>query len=108
MTIRVSEDAAELREIADAVARQAEAQTLLSLGIDVANPLQAQRDFMVLREVGQLVMDSEFRKDMEYLRTWRLAIQEVKTKGLVTIVGIVVTGLVALVVAGFKGWVRMP
>ena len=95
---------AEIQTIAEAAAKAAVEETLLSLGIDTRDPIQAQRDFMVLREVGRLVMDSEFRKDMEHLRTWRLAVKDVKTKGLVTLVGILVTGAVALLVAGFKGW----
>jgi len=54
------------------------------------------------------VMDSEFRKDMEHLRAWRMAIHDVKSKGIVTLVGILVTGSVALIVAGFRGWIKMP
>lgn len=95
---------AELQDLAETAAQKAVTQTLLTLGIDVSNPLQAQKDFMVLREVGQLVMDPEFRKDMEHLRNWRLAIRDVKTKGLITIIGLVVTGAIGLMVAGFKGW----
>lgn len=99
---------AEIQAIAEAAAKAAVEETLLSLGIDTRDPIQAQRDFMVLREVGRLVMDSEFRKDMEHLRNWRLAVKEVKTKGLITLVGILVTGAVALLVAGLKGWVKLP
>lgn len=99
---------AEIQTIAEAAAKAAVEETLLSLGIDTRDPIQAQRDFMVLREVGRLVMDSEFRKDMEHLRNWRLAVKEVKTKGLITLVGILVTGAVALLVAGLKGWVKLP
>ncbi len=101
-------DTVELRMIAEAAAMAAVEETLVKLGIDVSNPIKAQQDFMVLREVGKLVMDSEFRKDMEHLRTWRMAINDVKSKGIVTLVGILVTGSVALIVAGFRGWIKMP
>lgn len=101
-------DTVEMRIIAEAAAKAAVEETLLTLGIDARDPIQAQKDFMILREVGKLVMDSEFRKDMEHLRTWRLAVKEVKTKGLVTLVGILVTGAVALMVAGLKGWIKLP
>lgn len=97
---------AELRDIAEQAAKEAVRETLLTLGIDVSNPIQAQKDMMLLREVGKLVMDTDFRKDMEHVRTWRLAIQEIKTKSLVTAVGVVVTGVIGLVVAGFKGWIK--
>lgn len=98
---------AELRDIAEQAAKEAVRETLLTLGIDVSNPIAAQKDMMLLREVGKLVMDPEFRKDMEHIRTWRVAVQEVKTKGLVTLVGLLVTGVVGLIVAGFKGWLRI-
>jgi hypothetical protein len=35
-------------------------ETLLAIGLDVADPLKAQRDFVVMREVGALAMDPEF------------------------------------------------
>lgn len=101
-------DAVEMRTIAEVAAKAAVEETLVKLGIDVSNPIKAQQDFMVLREVGKLVMDSEFRKDMEHLRTWRMAINDVKSKGLITLVGIIVTGSVALIVAGFRGWIKLP
>lgn len=101
-------DTVEMRVIAEVAAKAAVEETLVKLGIDVSNPIKAQQDFMVLREVGKLVMDSEFRKDMELLRTWRMAINDVKSKGIVTLVGILVTGSVALIVAGFRGWIKMP
>lgn len=101
-------DAVEMRTIAEVAAKAAVEETLVKLGIDVSNPIKAQQDFMVLREVGKLVMDSEFRKDMEHLRTWRMAINDVKSKSLITLVGIIVTGSVALVVAGLRGWIKLP
>jgi len=101
-------DTVEMHMIAEAAAKAAVEETLIKLGIDVSNPIKAQQDFMVLREVGKLVMDSEFRKDMEHLRAWRMAINDVKSKGIVTLVGILVTGSVALIVAGFRGWIKMP
>lgn len=101
-------DTVEMHMIAEVAAKAAVEETLIKLGIDVSNPIKAQQDFMVLREVGKLVMDSEFRKDMELLRTWRMAINDVKSKGLITLVGIIVTGSVALIVAGFRGWIKLP
>jgi hypothetical protein len=97
---------AELRDIAEQAAKEAVRETLLSLGIDVSDPIAAQKDFMVLREVGKLVMDPEFRKDMEHLRTWRIAVKEVKSKGLLTLVGLIVTGLAGFVVVGAKAWLE--
>lgn len=94
----------QIEQIASEAARKAVKETLLTLGIDADNPIAAQKDMVILREVGELVMDSEFRKDMEHLRTWRLSVNSVKSKGLLTIVGLIVTGAIGLLVAGLKGW----
>jgi hypothetical protein len=95
---------AQIELIAAEAAKKAVKETLLTLGIDADNPLAAQKDMMVLREVGDLIMDAEFRKDMEHLRTWRVTLNGVKSKGLLTLVGLIVTGVVGLTMAGFQGW----
>jgi len=76
--------------------------TLLTIGIDVANPLQAQRDFAIMREVGRLIMDAEFRKDLEHTRRWRLAMEAAQSKGFLTIVGLVVTGTATAFIVGMQ------
>lgn len=101
-------DTVEMRIIAETAAKAAVEETLLMLGIDTRDPIKAQEDFMVLREVGKLVKDSEFRKDLEHLRSWRLAVKEAKSKGFLTILTILVTGAVGLMVAGFQGWIKLP
>ena len=93
--------------IAEVVAKATVEQTLTTLGIDVNNPIKAQQDFMILREVGKLVMDSEFRKDMDHLRAWRLAIKDVKSTSFVTLIGIISTGIIALILADIKGWFKL-
>jgi len=49
----------EVREIAEATGREVVRETLLAIGLDVADPLKLQRDFVVMREVGALAMDPE-------------------------------------------------
>lgn len=100
-------DTVNMRIIAEAAAKAAVEETLISLGIDARDPIQAQKDFMALREVSKLIIDPEFRRDMEHLRSWRLAVNEVKAKSLLTLVGILLTGGVALLLAGFKGWIKL-
>lgn len=95
---------AQIEQIASEAARKAVKETLLTLGIDADDPLNAQKDMVILREVGKLVLDAEFRKDMEHLRAWRVTVLDVKSKGLMAAVGIIVTGVIGLLVAGFKGW----
>jgi hypothetical protein len=50
----------EVREIAEATGREVVRETLLAIGLDVADPVKLQRDFVVMREVGAFAMDSEF------------------------------------------------
>ncbi len=44
---------APLQQIADVAAQKAVRETLLLLGIDVENPIEAQKQFAVLRELAQ-------------------------------------------------------
>lgn len=83
-------------------AERAVRATLLTIGIDVSNPLQAQRDFAVMREVGRLAMDAEFRKDLEHTRRWRLSMEAAQSKGFLTIVGLVVTGTATAFFVGLQ------
>ena len=84
------------------VADRAVRTTLLTIGIDVANPLQAQRDFAVMREIGRLAMDAEFRKDLEHTRRWRLAMEAAQSKGFLTVVGLIVTGTATAFFVGLQ------
>jgi hypothetical protein len=59
-------------------------ETLKSLGVNMDEPFEVQRDF-------------------QYLRSWRTAVQTVKTAGLKASVGVFVTGLLGLVWAKMTG-----
>jgi hypothetical protein len=113
---------AQVADIAERAADRATRQILLTLGVDVDNPLDAQRDFAVMREVGRLAMDAEFRKDLEHARDWRRAMEEPdgisadlahtrrwrkiveasSSKGVLTGVGILVTGAISMIVIGVQ------
>lgn len=95
----------EVTEIAEQAAQGAVKATLLAIGIDVTNPLAAQRDFVVLREVGKLALDEEFRKDIEHTRKWRKTVEAIQTKGMLTVAGSIVAGLIGLVVLGAQSWI---
>lgn len=99
---------AELKDIAEIVAQKAVEETLLKLGIDVRNPLQAQQDFVVLREMRELMKDTEFQADIAHLQKWRKSMDSIQTKGLLTVVTLFVTGLIGLLVMGLKGWIKLP
>lgn len=97
---------AELRDIAEQAAKEAVRETLLTLGINVSDPLSAQQDFIVLREMRDLMKDKEFQADIAHLRKWRTALDAARTKGFLTVVGILATGAVGFLVVGFKTWLE--
>lgn len=63
--------------------RQTVEETLLSLGIEVDDPIKVQRDF-------------------QHLREWRETTEALKSNGLMTLLGIVVVGLAGFLWIGFK------
>lgn len=95
-------DVALLERIAQRAADKAVADTLTRLGIDPSDPISAQHDFAALREVRKLVESREYQADLMHLRTWRKSMEGIRTKGVVTIIGLVVTGLAAAVWIGLK------
>ena len=46
----------------------------------------------------------EMRKDLAHLREWRTTCEAMRGRGILTIVGMAITGLAALILLGFKGW----
>lgn len=63
--------------------KEAVGEAFTKLGIDANDPLEMQRDF-------------------QHLREWRLAVAAMRTKGMLTIIGIVVAGSVAAFWLGVK------
>lgn len=57
--------------------------TLTALGLDISEPIELQRDFQALRD-------------------WRLSVESVKSKALITSIGIIVAGIAAALWLGFK------
>jgi hypothetical protein len=58
-------------------------ETLTTIGIESDDPIEMQKDFSHLRE-------------------WRITVQDVRKKGILTIVGLLVAGVVAFIWIGFK------
>jgi SpoVK/Ycf46/Vps4 family AAA+-type ATPase len=113
---------ADLEDIAEAAAKKAVRETLLTIGVDIANPIDVQRDFAVMRQIGRMAMDAEFRKDLEHARSWRQdmerpdgaaddladarkrrkAVEAIKSKGVMTAVGIIATGFLGALFIGLQ------
>ena len=64
-------------------------ETLLALGVDVEDPTQVQRDFAALR-------------------SWRTSMETVRRQGLIVAIGIMVSGLLALVWTSLHGGSAAP
>lgn len=94
-----------LEQIASNAARQAVRDTLVTLGVDPAHPITVQRDFAALSEVRSLLEDKEFQADLAHLRQWRLTVSGVQSKGMLAMVGILVSGVIGLLVMGFSTWI---
>ena len=67
--------------------RQSVRETLTSMGIDSHDPIAMQRDFQTLRD-------------------WRRASETIQSKGVLTIVGILVAGVIGVLWLGLKHAVR--
>lgn len=77
--------ASEIENIAHQAARQAVAETLLTLGIDVSSPGAIQ----------------EVQKDMAHVRLWRQSVDTVRKQSLIAAVGIIVSGIAGAVWLAF-------
>ena len=60
-------------------------ETLVQLGVDPSDPLEMQRDF-------------------QHLRQWRESGEELKRKGTLTLLGIFLSGTVALMLVGLRDY----
>lgn len=88
-------------DIARKAATEAVQQTLLTLGVDTTNPLQAQATFVALKNLVHTFASEEMQADLAHLRAWRQTTTSLKSKSMMTIVGAVTAGILALVWTGF-------
>lgn len=70
--------------------------TLISLGIDPKDPIEAQKDMAALREIRLLHSDPEFQRDMTHLRYWRTNLEQVRTRGTMIVVTLTTLGAAGL------------
>jgi hypothetical protein len=94
----------QMEALAETVASKVVAEMLIKLGIDHARPLEVQHDFQALREVRTLLTSQDFQADLSHLRKWRQAMESGTSKGILAIIGLMISGIAALLVIGFKTW----
>lgn len=92
----------DIEDIAQRVAEKAVKTVLLQIGINVDNPIDAQRDFYLMREAGKLASDLEFKKDIDHIRSWRLRTQSLTTKGFLIVFTMFVSGILTSAWLGFQ------
>lgn len=73
-------------EEARALILEAVRETFLMLGVKVDDPIEVQKDF-------------------QHLREWRNTTESIKSKGLLTVMGILVSGMLAALWVGIKEFV---
>lgn len=95
-----------MQQVADEAAGKAVAQTLTSLGVDANDPFEVQKDMQALRELRDMMTSEEFKADMMHLRKWRKAMDGVQNKGMLTVVGLAVSGIGAALWLGFQAMLQ--
>lgn len=91
---------------ASEAAAKAVTQTLTSLGVDANDPFAVQKDMQALRELREMLSSDDFKADMMHLRKWRKALDGVQNKGMLTVVGLAVTGIGAALWIGFQAMLK--
>lgn len=95
-------DVALLRDVAEQAAEQAVKKAFTAMGLDPREPIQAQRDFAFLREMGRRVHDGEFTADLEWLRRSRKRSEGLVGKMLATALGVAVLGAIHALWVGIQ------
>lgn len=94
----------ELHRVAREAAEEAVREVLASLGIDVQDPIEVQKDLASMRELRKLLTDPALREDLSHLRRWRKATEAVKDQSLRTAVGVIIVGVLGLIAAKLFGY----
>lgn len=92
--------------IAGEAARIAVRETLLSVGMDIADQIKTQQHMQSVREIAVMLDDPEFKADLAHLRKWRKSMDEVSNVGIKTAVGILITGFFGMIVFAVKAWLE--
>ena len=90
--------AAFVREVVKATVQE----TLLSMGLNVNDPIKTQRFMANLAEVEQSFLDNKFQQDLLHLRKWREAMESASSLSMKAVLTIVVGGLLTALWIGIK------
>lgn len=91
-----------MQTVAEGAAHKAVSSTLVSLGLDTAKPIEAQRNMLALRDIRELVTNTEFQKDLIYMRKFRKTMEGIESKGYVAAISMVCLGGLAIIAYSFR------
>lgn len=92
----------DIEAIAEKAAQRAVKETFMHIGINLDNPLDAQREFYLMREIGRLAEDENFRKDLQHIRSWRLRTETATRGGVIFVITAILGGFMTTVWAGLQ------
>lgn len=99
-------------EEVEAVARQAARAAVREIMADQAEQSKDLVSDSVRATLTQLGIDHkdplEMQKDFQHLRTWRKAGEDLRSKSLITLVGLFLAALGTITVLGFRAWMKQP
>ena len=76
----------EIKQVAQAAAREAVREMMLAMGVDASDPKAL----------------LEMQKDFQSLRKWRKSVQDVQRHGLLTAVGVLIVGILGMIYMHFR------
>lgn len=98
-------DVALLRDLAETAAESAVKKTFIAMGLDPADPINAQRDFSFLRDMVARAHDQDFSADLNWVRRTRQRSEGLVGKVFATALGIAVIGALHAMWVGFQSLV---
>ncbi len=81
-------------------------ETLTTLGFDIKNPIEVQKDIASLRELRKFIASEDTQADLVHLRKWREAMDNTRSYGLRAFMFALVSGLIATLWIGFKHTIK--
>lgn len=101
-------DVAILKDVSEAAAEKAVKKCFVAMGLDPEDPIKAQKDFGIMRYVGEKVRDPEFEGDLAWLRRARKHSDGMIGKVLLTAIGLGVVGAAQALWTGLSSLLRHP
>jgi len=101
-------DVALLRDVAEAAAEKAVKSTFVALGLDPNDPINAQANFVFLRNLAAAGEDPDAQADAQWVRRTRKRSEGIVGKAVATAVGLAVLQTLYLIGSGLKSVLNLP